>query len=868
MKKVGLLIFILFAGINIFAQKETLLPVTAIQSTEKFLLIPETREHSIQFNDSIRPSWLHYAETETFTMNAQPGEYFVFQVAAIALQEKANTVKVNLSPFSGKKSWINVVDVTCFNTSGMDYKGAMFEKNISIEKGIIQPLWIGVRIPKVSPPESYAGEVEVVFNGNVSKKIKVKINVSGEILEDGGVSNPNTLSKLQWLNSGIGINNELTKEHIALTRTNQTIKILGRDLLVDNGLPQQIHSYFTGANDKLSSTAMSLLSAPFVFKVLLANGQELLLKGKPVYNTLYQTVSCLEWTFGTESPELKLFCTAVAEYDGYIRYDIQVIGKKAVEVKDIRLEFSMPEKVAEYAMGMGIKGGYRPKNLDWKWDVEHKDQDAIWLGNVNGGLRLKLKDENYHSPLVNIYYEFYPLVLPTSWGNGGKGGFVFHTEGGQVKAFAYSGERNMKAKDTLHYNFELMISPFKLLNKEKLFNDRYAHARLPETQSPEYCLKLVKEKGANIVNIHHATNFYPYINYPFNVISMDTLERFVNLAHTQNIRVKPYYTTREITVNLPEFWAFRSLNGEVLFPGPGNNSKTILHDHPDPWMIQNVRDHYLQAWVATFETGRFAGTRDLSVLTTPDSRLNNFYIGGLDWMCKNMGIDGVYIDDCALDRTTIRRARKVIDQYRPAGRMDFHTWNHFCPEGSWANCLNIYMDLLPYFDLAWIGEGRDYDELPDNWMVEMCGIPFGIGSQMLDNGGNPWRGMLYGMTNRLFWAKEGPENLWKFWDKYQIKDKEFIGYWDETNPIKTSSDLVKVTLFKGDKESIIAIAGWAKTDIDVELSIDWKALGMDPSKVLVHAPAIENFQSEKIFDLKHTISIPQGKGYLLLVKEH
>jgi len=59
------------------------------------------------------------------------------------------------------------------------------------------------------------------------------------------------------------------------------------------------------------------------------------------------------------------------------------------------------------------------------------------------------------------------------------------------------------------------------------------------------------------------------------------------------------------------------------------------------------------------------------------------------------------------------RARKIIDKSCPEGRMDLHSWNHFNKLAGFTNCLNLYMDLLPYFDQVWIGEGRDYNRMPD-----------------------------------------------------------------------------------------------------------------------------------------------------------
>ena len=85
------------------------------------------------------------------------------------------------------------------------------------------------------------------------------------------------------------------------------------------------------------------------------------------------------------------------------------------------------------------------------------------------------------------------------------------------------------------------------------------------------------------------------------------------------------------------------------------------------------------------------------------------------------------------------------------------------------------MDLLPYFDLLWIGEGRDYNRAPDHWLIEVSGIPFGLPGQMLEGGGNPWRGMVYGITNRPGWGGNSPSGLWKFWDEYKIEEKIMTG---------------------------------------------------------------------------------------------
>ena len=82
---------------------------------------------------------------------------------------------------------------------------------------------------------------------------------------------------------------------------------------------------------------------------------------------------------------------------------------------------------------------------------------------------------------------------------------------------------------------------------------------------------------------------------------------------------------------------------------------------------------------------------DISVITTPDSRWNNYYLEGLDWMIKNLGLDGVYIDDSALDHQTLQRARRIMDADGKRRLIDIHSWNHMNQWAGYANSLHLYL---------------------------------------------------------------------------------------------------------------------------------------------------------------------------------
>lgn len=829
---------------------------------QPFFIFTESRERPIKWFDSIPENKLVSSE-RTITFTAQPGEFFVCQLGVWALTNGINDLRAELSGLNAKGGGMSIpVDrMTCFNNGGINQFGNRFAKEVNIPAGRVQALWIGIDLEGI-PAGTYSGEVSLVTR-DLKQNIPISLKVKGEEVVNHGYNEGWRLSRLNWLNSTTGIDDNITQGFEPVEMEGNRMIILGRDMTVsDNGLPSSITSFFKNSNRELDTIGEPVISKPFRFLIEKENGDMVRLQpGDLVIEE--KTGSMVKWSVLNTSEDYNLKCTGQLEYDGFADFKLELLAKNHVTPKDIRLEFSMAKDRAEYMMGLGHEGGTRTPDWQWKWDTT-KHQDKLWIGSVNGGLRIKWKAENYVRPLINVYYGFNPLKLPTSWGNKGKGGVNVTQKGDEVKIIAYSGSREMDPGDMLHFDFELLITPFKLLKKEKKYGDRYYHGGGTNTT---HKIENAKKTGANILNIHHAEDVYPFINYPYLDECVDDLTRYVEDAHDQDMRAKVYYTTRELTKNLPEFFALFSLDGEVLFPGPGNETRTKINkEGPHEWLINNLRESYIPAWPSNIRDGKFKGETDLSVITTPDSRLNNFYVAGLDWMMQHMGIDGIYIDDSALDRFTARRARKVIEKYKPEGRIDFHSVNHFRQPYGFTCCLNLYMDLLPYFDLVWIGEGRDYNRMPDHWLVEVSGIPFGLTGQMLHEGGNPWRGMVYGITNRPGWFEPAPTGIWNFWDDHNITDKELIGYWEKDIPVSTDNSMVWASIYKGDDESLIAIANWSNEDQQVGLDIDYYNLGYDKKRCDAFIPAIPDFQDEQPdIDLDKLI-LPGGKGFLIVIK--
>ena len=220
-------------------------------------------------------------------------------------------------------------------------------------------------------------------------------------------------------------------------------------------------------------------------------------------------------------------------------------------------------------MGMGHPGGRRPERHEWSWKVEH-NQDAVWIGDVNAGLQLSLRDERYERPLNTNFYLAKPLVMPRSWANAGRGGCELAEDGGAFVVRCFSGFQTIEPGDSLRYDFRLAVTPFKPIDTDGHWRTRFFHRYAP--------LDSVQALGANTVNVHHATPINPYINYPF--LTPDTMKAYVDDAHRRGMRVKLYYTVRELTNRAPELFALFSLGHEVLASGPGGGPPWLQEHTP------------------------------------------------------------------------------------------------------------------------------------------------------------------------------------------------------------------------------------------------------------------------------------------------
>lgn len=778
-------------------------------------------------------------QTEDFTLKAGQNGQTPFQIIVSSAEDRIIT-------------GLEADGVTCLVLEGMDIEGKPFQKSMKLEAGKPWPLWC-----LISEPAQGKHDFILHFDKKEDVVFSLMIDVSkryDHLLED-----KDSLARIAWLNSTEGNEDVVTKGYPPIECEGNTIHLLGRDMtLSSEGFINSIKTHFCGNNSRLSDTGREMLQKPLQYKVFEAKKEiEWTPCGVEIHNDSETTC---RWRAVNTGDGITLVVEGTVEFDGSVRLCAR-IENAAGRSLSVRLCYEPLPAFSRYFMGLGKQGGATPDTYHWKWD-ENRHQDSVWCGSVNGGVFIHPTAEDVKRPFVNIYFHHSRHYMPQNWVNQGKGYFSLNRQKGEL--FFDSGE--WVAEESNYFCSDIRITPFKTTDMTEHWNTHYYHKNF---NIPYTCedAEEAKKVGCTHVNVHHGNDTIPFINYPMYNIS--ALKELAESAHKNGLGIKPYYTVRELTTRLPELPVFRSLGTEI-FPEPVYQQGGVPgQGGTDPFITEHFGNHVITAWKHTFVGGRYDGIADPSVITDPQGRICNFYLGGLSWLIDMVGIDGLYIDDVAYGKTIMRRVRRLFDKKKPKAKIDFHTCNHFFDTkelgfGLGHNML-MYMELFPYLDSLWIGEGYNYDETDgDYWLTEISGLPFGLMSEMLEGSCNVWRGMLFGMTSRYPYYQyyQGPSPV-PVWSMRKDFDKaEMIGFWEEEQPIFADNREILCTVYH-DKEKaryLCCFANFGKGEANFRLC------GMDLSHKRAYAPFMDGIQEEQVFDADTTFTVSEKGGLMLIVE--
>jgi hypothetical protein len=795
-------------------------------------VVPEHRDYPVRMRHFIPFHWAERGQASEFHSQALRGEYLTFQLAVVAGAEAVEDVRIG---FEGYPEELNG-RITCFTCGGTNEKGESFEKDLAVQAGFVQPLWIGVDVPEDMGPGEFSGNVVVSSSNRSSKAVAVSIEVLRARAINHGFNSPEKQTRLAWLNSTVGTDPDFIIEpFVPVTVDGKSLSILGRTIeLGTNGLPQQILSFFSPELTFFLETPESVLSSPVELGITVGGRPENLQSSE--YEVNQQARGRAEWSVESSSDNFAVRVDGAFEYDGMLDYRITVSALSDVRVDDIALPIALLPDAAEFLLGLGFRGGKRPQSVDWKWKIENH-HEGVWLGGVNKGLQYVLRDEHYVRPLNTNFYQNQPLVMPESWFNGGRGGIRIETGADNVTARNYSGRRSMSAGETFQFNIRFLLTPFKPIDTGVHFRTRFVHKYVP--------VDSVRAWGGTVVNIHHANEINPYINYPFFNLDMQTA--YIQEAHEKGVKFKLYNTIRELTYRAHELFALRSLGDEILNDGEGGGHS---------WLQEHLESDYHSAWHAW-------RVDDAAMLNKGTSRWTNYYVEGLNWLAEYQHIDGLYLDDIAFSRETVKRMISVLHQHRDEVVIDLHSANQFNSRDGFLNSAMLYMEHFPFISRLWFGEYFEYDRDEDYWLTEVSGLPFGLMGEMLQDGGHPYRGLLFGMTARMY-GNVDPRPVWQMMNEFGIEDSRMLGYWLENAPVTTNHPRVLATTYVRPDGLLIALASWSEQDETVSLTVDATA-SSGRNTAGASAPAVEGLQAGGEVDLS-SLLVPANQGLFVLIR--
>ena len=128
----------------------------------QYLLFPEDRSNAISMTKDLPAKWIADGPRNDFRGTADRGEFYSFQAGLYAMRQAISDLAVGFSDLrSSTGDVIPASAFSCFNTGGVDWEGKRFTKTVSVPKGQVQALWMGVQVPTDARPGIYTATVTV-----------------------------------------------------------------------------------------------------------------------------------------------------------------------------------------------------------------------------------------------------------------------------------------------------------------------------------------------------------------------------------------------------------------------------------------------------------------------------------------------------------------------------------------------------------------------------------------------------------------------------------------------------------------------------------------------------------------------------------
>lgn len=777
-----------------------------------YLVFPEDRDRSIAMQHEIPAIWTFRDPEALFALTADKNEYRVFQVGIWACRETLENVSIGFGDFTASGgAIIPAARFQCLTTTSK-IKSRYIKKPTGpfpVPKGEVRAFWCGIDLPPDVAPGEYRGTVTVRPGGKASTVIPVQLRISDASVEARGDNDLKRLSRLRWIESDVGLSDQVFPPYtpLKLTKPSRSISTWGHTLtLTPSGLPGSLRGETTDIMAAPMDIACTVNGAPAVW----GNGTCRFTESIPAR---------VRWTGSASSGPLRLGVEGEMEYDGAPIVTVTIESPRDCRVTDLTLTLPWRKDQAWLASGMGYRG---KREGDRLWRSVPRERacfdPSVWLGSVKAGLGFLTWDT-------------------APWEDASRMDAALVTEqGDRVVLRLNLGAHTIGPGKTWKMQFALRPTPVKP-EDPRHWQFRYLHRGggfapgeddTPQSYLKDNCKRLdeLAALGVKRLNLHDWWG--PAFNYAWQWDGPDNLSRLTAEAHKRGIRVKVYNSGRELSNLAPEFWP-------LLYEGTQYAFRDSIVSNPvgnfqDAWHENHLPDGLPQGWPRLHRDRGNEHTVPVSNAT----RNGNFYLESMRYMTENFGVDGAYWDGAdgptPGHREMAKRLWTMYRQTNPEAAIDAHHGTTML-----ESPVTSYLLVLPFIDSIWHGEGFAYDQYsPWAWLTEISGLPFNIPSEMLSGEQYLDRGMLFGIWPRMGWGAgtEKQKKLWAFFDSFGIEKAALLGFWEKNNGVLLDRADTYVSAFAHPKNGALLVVstwhpplqGWVGNSIDASLKLDRKLL--------------------------------------------
>ncbi|MBR2479818.1 MAG: hypothetical protein IKB56_00760 [Clostridia bacterium] len=782
-------------------------------------------------------------DSREFNFTVSRYGYYVVQLVVLpSYDSKGVNVKVESLYGDGKE-----IDkaITCFNTQGVDVKGNKFNNKLPLLEGELKPIFIGCDFQKAELGNYYT------FVTIDDQKVKLNFTLTDELVFNEGYDKGSTLARLNWLNSTAFRDKKIVKDYEAIVAEKNSLSFTGKKVsFTSDGLIENVESYYGESNALEDEVTKTLFSRPI----------ELYIEGQKVkYNKIkLSTRTNRAYVSGDgRSEKLKVEINAKATYEGLINYELKLTAEKDAILPNVKVNFYFGS--ATYLSGFGREGGRLEENVDYKWSSE-RPCGNLFIGDVNCGAVIRFKNnmDDTSTPIYNLYSATPYAVPKESWDNYGKGGITLtRTEEGATLC-AYTGKKIIKQGDSIYLYFDISLTPFKPINLKDTFGNRLCTDGVELTYAS--MLNRAKQDDVKYVCLRNAGVLNPYINYPFDKV--EELKALAMEAHRNNIGLGINYGLGEMSTRAKETFVYKALGNEIIY-------RTDKKTDTEKVLIDYLGDGAVEANKITFLSGAVGQGKDMSYYTVPRSRMDNFFVEGVNYLIHYADLDAISMKNPSISRTTAERVAKCIRSKRTGtGVMELEISNRYNDKNGHVNALNAYVNVLPFVNKLYIGEGYDIGRGPDYVLTEASGVIYGLCADT-HVGAGITRSLVYGMM-----PKYGDDEAYsraigdinKLFSDFDVENAVFKGFWDSTNPFKVDNAKVYCSTFINCANMIAVFYNAnAKTttfEVGIENKFGYTTLGKK-----VRAPEIEGMQSAKRVNFGKAMKLKAGQGLIVYVKK-